>query len=160
MCDWARRVGISHGKCPTDATSFYRYFSYQYCYYPLCPPQHHGNCIPLLVQSALPLSSESLPLSHQALAPGCKPITMLSSSSQVTEKILMCTTELGCSLARLPQGKLQPAFPDAGCSGRKRHDSMDSLESVALESTLTTIPSGSLGNPLPPQPPNGGKFNS
>lgn len=68
---------------------------------------------PLLVHSALPLSSESLPLSHQALAPGCKPITMLSSSSQVTEQILRCTTELGCLLARLPRGKMKPALPDA-----------------------------------------------
>ena len=65
--------------------------------------------------------------------------------------------------ARL-QGSLREScslhFQMLSCSGRKRHDSMDSLESVALESTLTTIPSGSLGNPLPPQPPNGGKFNS
>lgn len=51
-------------------------------------------------------------------------------------------------------------FQMLSCSGRKRHDSMDSLVSVALESTLTTIPHGSLGKPLPPQPPNGGKFNS
>lgn len=41
-------------------------------------------------------------------------------------------------------------FQTLSCRGRKGHESMGSLESVALESTLTTIPCGSLGNPLPP----------
>lgn len=49
-------------------------------------------------------------LSLQALAPGCKLLTTLSSSSQVTEKILRCTGELRCTP---PTGKKQPAFPDA-----------------------------------------------
>lgn len=51
-------------------------------------------------------------------------------------------------------------FQMLSCSGRKRHGSTDPLESVTLQSTLTTIPSGSLGNPPSSQPPNGGKFNS
>lgn len=93
---------------------------------------------PLLGQSALRLSSESPPLSHQLLLLGVNSSQCCQVSLRLLRKILRCTGKLGCLLANLPQAEKQPAFPKLSCPGRKRHGSTDPLESVPPKLTLPT----------------------
>lgn len=148
-------------KCSTDATSFYHYFSYQYCYHPLCPPQCHGNCIPPLgTICPSPFLSLTKLLLLDVNSSQCCQVSL-----RLLRKILRCTGELGCLLVNLPQAEKQPAFPKLSCPGSQPclYMALRTPWNLSLPDWhyLSTIPQRALGNPpQTAQPPNRGKFNS
>lgn len=116
---------------------------------------------PLLGQSALPLSSESPPLSHQLLLLGVNSSQCCQVSLRLLRKILRCTGKLGCLLANLRQRSSLHFQSWAALAGRDMALRTPWNLSLPNWHSLPTIPHRSLGNPPPTaQTQNAGKFNS